>query len=263
MVKAGFIGYGNMGSSLAAGIASSLSDWKIGVFDIDPDKTKRAETDCGAKVFGTYEELGSFADIVVLAVKPQYLEAAANKAGNAFKDKPVISILAGTSMETVSAALSTKEVARFMPNIAASMHKAVTAVTFSQGAGEQFKNHALQAAEACGRAVILDEKLFGAFTGLSGSGIAYVFQMIHAMALAGTKQGIPYSSSLEIALGTMDGAVQLVSRSGEHPTALLSRVISPGGTTIEGISQLEKMGLTPAIISAVEAASMRANELEK
>ena len=262
MINAGFIGYGNMGQALAVGMHTALPDWSIGVFDIDSSKAAKASKDCGATVFDSYASLREFSDIIILAIKPQYLEKVAASTAGAFKGAPVISILAGTKISKISQVFETDQVIRFMPNIAAGIGKAMTSVAFSQQASDDFKEKAMLIAEGCGSAVVLDESLFGAFTGLSGSGIAYVFQIIHALALGGTKSGIPYDKSLAIAIATIEGAAGLLSASGEHPVSALSRVISPAGTTIEGITVLEEMGLTPAIIGAVDAAAHRAGELE-
>ncbi|MBN2509155.1 MAG: pyrroline-5-carboxylate reductase [Spirochaetales bacterium] len=262
MSNVGFIGYGNMGQAMAVGLHHALPDWNIGVFDIDARKASGASSECGATVFTSYPSLREYADILVLAVKPQYLAATAQAAGGAFKEAQIISLLAGTGIDRISEAFETSQVVRFMPNLAAGIGKAVTAVAYGPSAQPAFREEALTAAQACGTAVVLDEALFGAFTGLSGSGIAYVFQILHAFALGGAKRGIPYQTSLEIALGTVQGAAGLLSASGEHPVSALSRVISPGGTTIEGIAKLEETGLTAAIIQAVEAAALRADELE-
>ena len=101
-----------------------------------------------------------------------------------------------------------------------------------------------------------------AVTGLSGSGIAFVFAFIHAMALGGISSGIAYPTSLSIALITIQGALAVMEKKKENPVELLSKVISPAGTTIRGVAALEKEGFTYSVIKAIESATTRATELE-
>jgi pyrroline-5-carboxylate reductase len=109
----------------------------------------------------------------------------------------------------------------------------------------------------------LPEKLMPAVTGVSGSGIAYVFAFLHGLALGGAKAGMPYDTSLDAALTTLEGAVAALRNRQEHPVALLSKVASPAGTTIEGIHVLEERGFTAAVMDAVVAAARRAQEMER
>ena len=111
--------------------------------------------------------------------------------------------------------------------------------------------------------MVIPEKLMAAITGLSGSGIAFVFHFVHALALGGVREGFPYPQALEHALDTIDGATALLRSTGDHPIAFESRVCSPAGTTIEGVKALEKGGFTDAVLEAVSASARRAHELER
>ena len=114
---------------------------------------------------------------------------------------------------------------------------------------------------AVGRAVVVEEKLMDAVTGLSGSGPAYVFMIIDALSDAGVKAGLPRQLALELAAQTVYGAAKMVLETKEHPGKLRDMVTSPGGTTIEGLHALEKGKLRAALMNAVEAATARSKEL--
>ena len=159
--------------------------------------------------------------------------------------------------------IDSDNIARFMPNIAARARKAVTAIAFCESADEDFRTSAFEIASSFGSAFILRESLFPAFIGLSGSGIAYVFQFIHALAMGAVEQGIPYSRAVEIAADTMESAYALVKDTGRNPVELASMVCSAAGTTIKGMNTLSGNGFDNAVVKAVEAATLRSIELEK
>ncbi len=258
----GFIGYGNMGSALAAGLHKNSPETPIYVQEPDTGKAKLAVKDCGAVVNQSEQEFCTASDIILVAVKPQLLQQVLKRYAPFTNGKKVISIAAGTPVSFFCELLATDQVIRFMPNIAARVGQALTGVSFGEKAAPEFRNEALYLAGSVGKTVELPESAMPAFTGLCGSGIAYVFSFIHALALGGTHEGIPYSTSLEVALGTLEGAVGLVREGTEHPVSLLSKVISPGGTTIQGIAALEEGGFTASVMDAVERAASRARELE-
>ncbi len=251
-----------MGSALCSGILSSNPDAAIFIQEPDESKAAAAASATGGTVNLSPEEFCNKSDIIVIAVKPQLLDKVLDSYAPFCKDKKIISIAAGTTISFFTKKLGTSEVVRFMPNIAARVGKALTGVSAAEGAGDEFKQQAMAIAKSAGNAVELPESSMAAFTGLSGSGIAYVFSFIHALALGGTKEGIPYETSLNIALGTIEGAVGLSRENGENPISLMSKVISPGGTTIQGIDALEEGRFTASVIDAVERASKRARELE-
>ena len=265
MNKIGFIGFGNMGEAIAQALQEDAAGGaapQLGVIDKKDDRAALASTRYSARVFSSYKDLFDFAEITVLAVKPQDLAALFEKAGTAGKDSRIISIAAGVPITMIAGGLDTDKIVRFMPNLAAGIRESAVGVSFATAADEQFRRDALTIASLLGTPYELPEKLLSAFTGLSGSGIAYVFNFIHALALGGTKTGIPYATSLEIALDTVRGAAEVLKTTGENPISMLSKVVSPGGTTIEGVTALEQGKVTAAVIEAVEAASKRAEEIE-
>ena len=260
MNRIGIIGFGNMGSALAAGLKGGR--YHIGISEVKADRAKIASQEYGLRVYKSKNELVSDSDILVLAVKPQELEHLLEETGALPPEKRVISIIAGRSMDSIMKRLNIGGMARFMPNLAAREAKALVGIAFSPDSEEGFRKNCLEIASAIGRPMEVPESLIAAITGLSGSGIAYVFSFFHAMALGGVKAGLPYPQALEATLQTVEGALEVVRKSGENPMEWLNRVISPAGTTIAGITALEENSFTYGVIRAVEAASERAKELE-
>ncbi len=258
----GIIGYGNMGSAIARGLTAKGTE--VGVFEKSPSRAEEARTGAaGVEVFDTLEKLADNTRTLVLAVKPQdftpLLDELARHAGK----HRFISVAAGVPLRRIGEDLKTGEICRFMPNLAAAVGKSAVGVAFADGVSGGFVSDALGIAEAIGTPFRLPEPLIPAFTGLSGSGIAYVFAFLHALSLGGVKTGIAYDTSLEIALKTLEGAVEVLRQGGRNPAEMLSRVVSPAGTTIAGISALEHGGFTGAVMDAVVDAADRAAEMER
>jgi len=263
-MKLGIIGFGNMGQSIAGGLVKALDSIEIAVVEKDPAKAGQAEKMDNIRLFEKADEsFFSFSDYIVIAIKPQDLPELFVDISQYTREKEIISIAAGKSINYFQKNLKTEKIIRFMPNLAASIGKAVVGIAFSAQADTAFRNAAFTIAKALGTPVELPERSMSAITGLSGSGIAYVFQFIHSLAMGGVREGIPYEKALNIALGTVEGATEVLQQSGEHPAALLSKVTSPNGTTIEGITALEENAFTASVMQAVHRASKRADELEQ
>lgn len=273
MTTISFIGLGNMGSAIAKAISNQIkedgSSYNIGIYDKSDAVVNNLEADL--KKNGTFyvrynsiTDLVEKSNIVVLCVKPQILESiypeikAANKNNSKF-----ISIAAGVNTKTLCENLGTKNIVRFMPNIAAKASSAITAVAAAEGCCKEHNNNAMEIAKTVGGAFVLDEDKFSAFIGISGSAIAYVFDFVHAIALGGTREGIPYDKSVEIAFQTMESAIALYNLDKENPISLMTKVCSAGGTTIEGVKALSAGNFENTIINAVSAATQKSKDLEK
>ena len=251
------IGCGNMGSSIARALGSS------GRFSLTLYDTARSKADSlGLPVADSLEDALKASEIIVLAVKPQVIGELYDTLSE-YNDKSYISILAGVPLEVLEYKLDADNIARFMPNIAARACKAVTAIAFSSASDDEFKAAAREIALSFGSAFVLDEALFPAFIGLSGSGIAYAFQFIHAMAMGAVEEGIAYPRAVEIASDTLESAFSLVKETGKSPVELATMVCSAGGTTIKGMNALSANGFDNAVIKAVSAATEKSIELEK
>ena len=254
------IGTGNMGGAFAESLSRNTGI-DLSVFDsYRPCADKVAEgklirvLDCMSDAKGS--------DAIIIAVKPQVLPEIYQQLAD-LKPDFYISIAAGVTLEKLQKNLKTDKVIRFMPNIAAKVGKAVTAVAFTDSVTEEQKKLALTVATSVGSAFELEENLFSAFIGISGSGIAYMFDLMHNMAMGGVKEGIPYAKSLSIIADTMLSAATLQKESGKNAIDLEAMVCSAKGTTIEGVAKLAEGGFASAVQNAVSAAAERSRELEK
>ena len=258
----GVIGFGNMGEALALGLARKNLCVEVGVFETNAQTLAKAAKQKKLKVHGSLESLVEASSILVLAIKPQDIPSLLARLRPLAHGKSFISIAAGLPSAFFQKELGIDQVVRFMPNLAAKVGKSLVGVSPGANCGPAFTEQAMSIAGAVGRAVALPEKLMAAITGLSGSGIAFVFHFVHALAMGGVREGFPYPQALEHVLDTLDGAVALLRETGEHPISFESKVCSPSGTTVEGVKALEKGGFTDAVLEAVSAAARRAHELE-
>lgn len=259
MKKIGFIGNGNMGSAIVRHVAS-LKQFSILLYDVDKSLSDALakETQSSATSLNSLLEQ---AEIIVLAVKPQTLPSL-YPILSGFKNKRWISMAAGVTLKTLKQNLASNQICRIMPNIAASVGKSVTAITFTDEATQDFQNESQSLVSSFGSVYPLDETLFSAFTALSGSAIATVFSFLNGLAMGGIKEGLNYQMALDIMVETTIGACSLLDESKEHPESLISRVCSPKGTTIESIKVLENGNFKGVLIDSVSAASLRSKELE-
>jgi pyrroline-5-carboxylate reductase len=263
--KIGFVGGGNMAGALVRGLLHSgtVTPEQIRASDVKDERLSELRSVHGIETTTDNEALARWADVVVIAVKPQIVDRILAPIASAQKDGDlVVSIAAGVPIEALEARLPERaRVVRAMPNTAAIALAAATAIA----PGSHADAHDIQVAralfEAVGRCVVLDEALLDAVTGLSGSGPAYVMVMIEALADGGVKVGLGRDTALLLAAQTVYGAAKLQLETGEHPGRLKDMVTSPGGTAIAGLHTLEAGGLRRTLIDAVEAASRRAAEL--
>ena len=274
------IGCGNMGTALIKGALSVLAANTaadsattaayICVTDADRPKAEAAAATLGAKAAASNAEAAREGDYVFLAVKPQALKAVLEEIAPAVKERlsggarPVtlVSMAAGWSIEKVQAALGfNAPVVRIMPNTPSLIAQGVIAMAAS---AEVPAAKALELEKLLGGAGLvdrLDETYLDAVTGLSGSGPAFAYLFIEALADGGVRAGLPRDKALRYAAQTVLGAAAMVLETGKHPGELKDMVTSPGGTTIAGIAALENGAFRASAINAVEAAWRRAAEL--
>jgi len=176
----------------------------------------------------------------------------------------LISIAAGVTIQAImNQAPGARRVIRAMPNMPALVREGMTALAWSGALAEEDKAIARAVFQAVGRVIPIEERLMDAVTGLSGSGPAYVFQAIEALADGGVKMGLPRQTAEILAAQTVLGAAKMVLESGDHPAKLKDRVASPGGTTIAGLHRLEEGRFRATLMAAVEAATKRSQELAR
>ena len=263
MKQIGILGFGFMGEALVGGIGHMADPPRVGVVEKVAERATLAVEQYGCKGYGSdIDALFRDSTLVILAVKPQQAASLFPQIRESAGDTPVLSVLAGTTTDRIRELLGERPVVRFMPNLAAKAQKSVVGVCFSGGVDQALRSFALDLAAAVGTPIVLPESQMSAITGLSGSGIAFAFQFIHALALGGTRNGIAYPQSLDAALGVVEGAAAILKSTGVHPQEMVSRVCSPAGTTVEGVLALEEGELTATVVDAVTRAARRAEELE-
>ena len=209
--------------------------------------------------------LSAWAELVVVAVKPQAIDSALASASSALNpDALVVSIVAGVTIERLERQLADgTHVVRAMPNTPALALAGASAIAPGRHCDEGDLSVASSLFGAVGRCVQVAESGLDAVTGLSGSGPAYVMLFIEALADGGVRAGLSRDTAMLLAAQTLFGSAKLHLDTGEHPGVLKDRVTSPGGTTIAGLSCLERLGVRGALIAAVEAAAQRSRELAK
>ena len=263
--RIGFIGSGKMATALASGLiqAKFTSAGNVIASDIYLSAREQFADSTGATITDSNLDVVSNSDIVVLAVKPQQMhEVLAEIKDTLSSDHLVISIAAGITLSVYSEALGNdRRLVRVMPNTPCLV--GATAAGFSIGGSATAEDTELveRMLSTVGVAVAVPETLLDAVTGLSGSGPAYVYQIIEALSDGGVRMGLPRPTATKLAAQTVMGAAQLVLETGEHPGVLKDAVISPGGTTIAGLHALERGGLRGTLMNAVEAATQRSVEL--
>jgi pyrroline-5-carboxylate reductase len=263
--KIAIIGGGKMGSIIARGLIARkiISAKDITVTDIDASRLELLKSQMGIKVSGKNAETVKDTDILILAVKPQNMGQTLQEIASVVnKSKMIISIAAGITAAFVEGYLAKGiRVVRVMPNTPALAGAGATAVARGTHATPADVKLARAIFDAVGITVEVDEKLMDAVTGLSGSGPAYCFLIIEALADAGVQMGLPRELSLQLTAQTMLGSASLYLQEGKHPAQLKDMVTSPGGTTAAGLQALEEGKIRATLISAVEAATRRSQEL--
>jgi pyrroline-5-carboxylate reductase len=259
----GIIGYGNMGRAIAQGLLKKHRDQSVGILSRNAGGAEVASRNKRLTVHPTLEALVAASKVLIIAIKPQDIPLLLEHLRPLAHGKWFISVAAGLTTKWLAEHLASHQIVRWMPNLAATTGKSLVGVSPGAESDERFTALSLELAAAIGTPALIPEKLMAGITGLSGSGIAYVFQFVHALAQAGVREGFAYPKALDHALTTLEGAVSLLRDSGEHPVALVSKVTSPAGTTIEGIKVLEAGAFTNIVMDAVSASSRRALELER
>ncbi|MCL2192057.1 MAG: pyrroline-5-carboxylate reductase [Treponema sp.] len=280
------IGSGNMGSALMKGIARTIGGSNIGFADADTGKATAAATELGAKVYNSNIEAAGSGDFIFIAVKPQGLEKVLSEIGYVVLRRltvgsapVVVSMAAGWSIEKIQNVIAkctqvptecksqerTPEVlapvARIMPNTPALVSKGMIALAVSPEVSSPKTTSLKEMLDGAGTVDIVPEHYLSAVTGLSGSGPAFVYMFIEALADGGVLAGLPRDKAIRYAAATVLGSATMVLETGKHPGELKDMVCSPGGTTISGVTALEAGSFRSTTIKAVEAAWRRSLEL--
>ena len=264
--KITIIGTGNMGEALLSGLISSGSSHPKNIIctDIREDKLKSMEEKYGVATTADNIKAVEASEIIIYAVKPQIIASVLRETASCLDmSKLIISIAAGVPLVAIESCLNKElRLIRVMPNIAAFVKESASVIAAGGKATEEDIKLSLAIFDSMGKSIFLKENiLMDAITGLSGSGPAYIFLIVDAMADAGVKVGLSREDALFLSSQTVLGAAKLLIETKEHPGRLKDMVTSPGGTAIAGIHTLEKGGLRTTLINAVEVATKRSKEL--
>ena len=267
MNKIAILGAGNMGEALLAGLLAEgmATPADLWATDVNAERLTALKNRYGIRTGADNREAASWATVVVLAVKPQTMHDILTELKDRLPlEALIISVATGIPLARIAAPLGgSRKLVRVMTNTPVLVRAGASALAISPSVSAQDRALAIRLFEAVGKVVLVEEHLMDAVTGLSGSGPAYVFQMIEALADGGVKMGLSRDTALLLAAQTVFGAAKLQIETNDHPARLKDKVASPGGTTIAGLHALETGGVRAAYIAAVEAATQRAEELGK
>jgi pyrroline-5-carboxylate reductase len=266
-----FIGGGNMATALIGGLLATDPETLIEVVDPSDEARARLARDYGLQAHAAPDEAVPRADVLVLAVKPQLLEAALVPVASLLAENPrpgrmLLSVLAGTTLGRLRALLADAgadlPLVRAMPNTPALLGAGITALCAGPDCGAEQRRRAEALLRGAGEVVwIEDESLMHVVTGLSGSGPAYFFLLIEALRDAGVALGLDESVAERLAVHTAHGAGLMARNTGVAVDELRRRVTSPGGTTEAGLASLEAGDLRGLMLEAVRAATRRGREM--
>jgi pyrroline-5-carboxylate reductase len=264
-MKLGLIGCGKMGSALLEGVikANLVQPADIYICDAYPAATATLQSvHPKLNVCTESSAVAMKSDVVIIAVKPKDMQPLLEGFSTKSPESLFISIAAGITLAQMESWLGAKtRIIRVMPNTPAQIGKGYSAFARSSGATDADAESARMIFGAVGLVDEVAENLLDAITGLSGSGPAYIFTIIEALADGGVLMGLPRAAALRAAAQTVAGAAEMVIETNQHPGSLRDAVTSPGGTTIAGLEQLEAHGLRNALIQAVRKATERSKSL--
>jgi pyrroline-5-carboxylate reductase len=265
-IKIGLMGAGRMATALARGLVRAEMVPAGAIVACDPSAEARsafAREIPGTTVDAANAADVSRADVIILAVKPQTMTEALLALRTSIRsDALVVSIAAGVTLGRLEASLPNgQRVVRVMPNTPCLIGLGASGFALGTRATKDDAKLVASLFSAVGVAFEMPEKLLDAVTGLSGSGPAFVYSMIEALAAGGVAEGMSRELACELAARTVSGAAEMVLQTRETPAVLRDRVTSPGGTTLAGLGVLRERGFAEAISDAVRAATRRSVEL--
>ncbi|MBQ6840046.1 MAG: pyrroline-5-carboxylate reductase [Oscillospiraceae bacterium] len=260
-MKYGFIGCGNMGSAIAKALAQTTSD--IALTDRSGN-AKKIAADLGCIYTDTFT-IANECDRIFLAVKPQMMADVLAPIQQILQlRKPMlITMAAGLKIERIESLAGVMPIVRIMPNTPVSVGKGMIPYCCNQFVQQEDLDNLIADLQFVGKMDALDEKLIDVASALSGSGPAYMYLFLEALADGAVACGMPRKKAMEYAAMTMAGAAEMVLSSGEHPGVLKDAVCSPGGSTIVGVKTLEEHGFRGAVMDCVIAAYQKNIELGK
>lgn len=263
----GFIGCGNMGGAMMAGLikAGISAPENIIVGDLNEKRLEETKKEFGIRITTDNREVAKEADILILSIKPNIYKIVIEGLKDAIKeDVVIITIAAGKGIKETEELFGRDiKVIKVMPNTPALVGEGMAALAPNSKVTKEELQEAVNIFESFGKAEILEEKYMDAVTAVSGSSPAYVFMFIEAMADAAVLEGIPRDKAYKMAAQAVLGSAKMVLETGKHPGALKDMVCSPGGTTIEAVAALEERGFRSAVIEAMRVCADKSREMSK
>jgi pyrroline-5-carboxylate reductase len=256
----GIVGLGTLGTALARGWRRARPELEIFATTRGASALPDFVTPCATNI-----ELATRSNVVVVCVKPQQAAGVLEEIAPVLTpEHSVVSTCTAVALDALAAKLPlTERLARAMPNIACEFNEGVTALAFAQTWPAQSRDEILALFSLLGDAPVLDERHFDAVTALSGCGPAYVCVIAEALGDAGVKAGLPRSVARRMAVQTLLGSTVLLRSVDEHPAAIRDRVTTPGGCTIDALTQLEEGRFRATLIAAVTTAAAKSAALRR
>lgn len=268
MKRFGLIGAGNMGGAILSGVLRKgcLEAGQVIVSDKAESLLSRyAQEFPGLETTTDNRRGASESEMVLLAVKPQFLGGVLEEIRDELRGKAVVSIAAGWTQAQLNRALegTGATVLRAMPNTPALVGEGMTALCAEHTLSQADYAFVQKMFQAVGRVEVLPERLFDGVIAVCGSSPAYLYMMLEALGDGAVREGIPRKTAYALAAQAMLGCAKMVLETGEHPGALKDAVCSPAGTTIEGVAALERAGFRSAVLEAMAACAEKSRQMSK
>ncbi|MBR6755670.1 MAG: pyrroline-5-carboxylate reductase [Peptococcaceae bacterium] len=264
MYKIGFIGAGAMAEAIVTGLLANhlCSADEIIMSNRSQEKLKLLADAKGIIAAKDNQEVLQTAEVIVLAVKPQQYQEIKSKLAGLLKEKQaVVSIMAGITLADLQECFGDLPIFRAMPNTPAKIGCGMTGLADNGLATKEQKNFVASIFSSVGQVLEIAESNMDALGALSGSGPAYCYELLEAMADGGVMLGLPRAAAYQLAAQTMLGSAQMLLQTGEHPGVLKDQVTSPGGTTIRGLKVMEKAGVRGIMMETIEQAYLQTKQL--
>src|SRR4029077_11400113 len=262
--RLGFIGAGKLAGSVIRGLVRAKFCEPGEIIASEPNEQTRAalQKETGVSVTPKNAEVAEKADTIFLGVKPGMVLPVLRDIASLINNKVVISLAAGVRIENMES-IAKAPLMRVLTNTPSVICRAATAIARGSRTINEDVDLARKIFSAIGVVVEVEEKEIDVVTALAGSGPAFVYTVIEAMAEGGIKMGLSADVALTLATQTVFGAAQLMSESKKSPEELIKMVVTPGGTTAAGLAAMEKLGTTESLIAAVQAATKRGQEMAR
>ena len=264
-MKIGFIGMGNMAGAMTGGmLKKGIAKPEDIIGSARTEKSRRAaEEKFGITMYADNRRVAEEAEILILAVKPQFLEEVIEQIKDVVKPETiVVSIAAGRTMEWIEARFGRKlKLVRCMPNTPALVGEGCTGICANDQVTEEELAIVVGLMESFGLASVVTEKMMDVVVGVSGSSPAYVFLFIEAMADEAVAEGMPRAQAYQFAAQSVLGSAKMVLETGKHPGELKDMVCSPAGTTIQAVKVLEEKGMRASVMDAMEACIQKSRNM--